>query len=338
MKKKLVVLAAAMLAILMLAACGAKSQEDVLKDLTAKVEDMKGYKAKAKMTLQVGDEPQTYDVDIWHNDPSYYRVNLSNPAKEQSQMILRNDEGVFVLTPALNKSFKFESDWPNNSSQAYLFESLVEDIKADKDAKFTATDKHYVFETATRYQNSQMLPVQEISFNKKDLTPASVKVMDADRNALVTVEFSEMDTKAAFDKNDFDMKKNMTGAQLEMPVTANVADSEFTVTYPTAAAEKGAELVEEKEVKTDNGKRVVLTYDGEKSFTLVQEKSTVVPAVTVSTTVNGDIQDLGFTVAAMTDRTITWTYDGVDYMLASNDLTPEEMTEIARSVQGSVVK
>jgi outer membrane lipoprotein-sorting protein len=338
MKKKLVVLVAAMLTVLMLAACGAKSQEDVLKDLSAKVEDMKGYKAKAKMTLQVGDEPQTYDVDVWHNDPDFYRVNLSNPAKEQSQMILRNEEGVFVLTPALNKSFKFESEWPNNSSQAYLYESLVKDIEADKEAKFTETKEHYVFETKTRYQNSQMLPVQEISFNKKDLTPASVKVMDADRNALVTVEFSEMDTKAAFDKNDFDMKKNMTGAQLEMPVSANVGDSEFTVHYPLAASEKGAELVEEKEVKTDDGKRVVLTYDGEKSFTLVQEKSTVVPAVTVSTTVNGDIQDLGFTVAAMTDRTITWTYDGVDYMLASNDLTPEEMTEIARSVQGSMVK
>ena len=237
MKKKLVVLVAAMVTILMLAACGAKSQEDVLKDLSAKVEDMKGYKAKAKMTLQVGDEPQTYDVDIWHNDPNYYRVNLSNPAKEQSQMILRNEEGVFVLTPALNKSFKFESDWPNNSSQAYLFESLVKDIEADKEAKMTETKNFYVFETKTRYQNSQMLPVQEISFNKKDLSPASVKVMDADRNALVTVEFSKMNMKAAFDKNDFDMKKNMTGAQLEMPVSASVGDSEFSVHYPLAASE-----------------------------------------------------------------------------------------------------
>ena len=101
---------------------------------------------------------------------------------------------------------------------------------------------------------------------------------------------------------------------------------------------KGAELVEEKEVKTDGGKRVVLTYDGEKSFTLIQEKSTMVPAMTVSTTVTGEIADLGFTIAAQTDRSITWSYGGVDYMLASNDLTPDEMTEIARSVQGSMVK
>ena len=31
--------------------------------------------------------------------------------KDQSQIILRNEEGVFVLTPALNKSFRFQSDW-----------------------------------------------------------------------------------------------------------------------------------------------------------------------------------------------------------------------------------
>ncbi len=49
-------------------------------------------------------------------------------------MILKNDDGVYVLTPALNKSFKFQSEWPENSSQAYLFESLVKDITEDKSA------------------------------------------------------------------------------------------------------------------------------------------------------------------------------------------------------------
>src|SRR5690606_17281840 len=111
----------------------------------------------------------------------YYRVNLKNTEKDQSQMILRNDEGVFVLTPALNKSFRFQSEWPENSSQAYLFESLVNDIKADPEAKFTATKDQYVFETKTNYKNNKMLPIQEITLNKKDLSPVMVKVMDPDR-------------------------------------------------------------------------------------------------------------------------------------------------------------
>ncbi len=323
------------LAVLALSACGTKSKEDVVKDLNGKVEEIKGYKANAKMTLEMGTEPQVYEIEVWHKDPSYYRVNLKNAQKDQSQMILRNDEGVFVLTPALNKSFRFQSDWPQNSSQAYLYESLVKDIVEDKEAKFTATKDHYVFETKTRYQNNQMLPTQEITIKKSDLSPVSVKVMDTDKNTLVKVEFTDVKFNAPFDKKDFDMQKNMTSAQLSVPVLAEVGSEEFSVKYPSEFP--GADLVDEKDITTDNGKRVVLTYDGEKSFTIVQEKANVMPASS-STTVSGEPVDLGFTIGALSNNTIKWTYQGVDYVIASNDLTEKELVEVARSVQESTVK
>lgn len=337
MKKKWFMLLAGLLVVLALSACGTKTQEDVVKDLDKKLEDVKGYKAEAKMTLQMGTDPQTYEIEVWHKDPDFYRVNLKNAQKEQSQMILRNNDGVFVLTPALNKSFRFQSDWPQNSSQAYLYESLVKDIMEDKEAKFSATKEHYVFETKTRYQNNQMLPVQEIKLKKSDLSPVSVKVMDPDKNALVTVEFSNVKFNASFDKKDFDMQKNMTGAQLEVPVMAEVEDQEFTVKYPQMDM-ADVKLVDEQEMKTEDGKGVVLTYDGEKSFTLVQEKAAVMPTSSVVTSVKGEPVDLGFTIGALSDNTISWTYQGVDYMIASNDLSPEEMSDIARSVQGEMVK
>jgi outer membrane lipoprotein-sorting protein len=324
--------------VMALAGCGEKSQKDVTKALDAKVKEMTGYKTNAKLTLQTGNEPQVYDVEIWHKKPNYYRVNLKNAQKEQSQMILRNDEGVFVLTPALNKSFKFQSDWPQNSSQAYLFESLVKDILKDPEAKFKATkDNHYVFETKTNYQNNQMLPGQEITINKKDLSPVSVKIMDTDRNVIVIVEFSKFEFNAKFDNDAFDMKKNMTGAQLEIPVMAELDKKPLTVLYP-ADIPAGIELIEEKEVNTADGKRIVLTYGGkEKSFTLIQERAKVAEAST-PTFVSGEPVDLGFTVGALSDNTLTWSYGGVEYMIASKDLSPEEMTMIARSVQGQAVK
>lgn len=337
MKKKWFMLLAGLLVVLALSACGSKTQEDVVKDLDKKLEDVKGYKAEAKMTLQMGTDPQTYEIEVWHKDPDFYRVNLKNAQKEQSQMILRNNDGVFVLTPALNKSFRFQSDWPQNSSQAYLYESLIKDIMEDKEAKFSATKEHYVFETKTRYQNNQMLPVQEIKLKKSDLSPVSVKVMDPDKNALVTVEFSNVKFNTSFDKKDFDMQKNMTGAQLEVPVMAEVEDQEFTVKYPQMDM-ADVKLVDEQEMKTEDRKRVVLTYDGEKSFTLVQEKAAVMPTSSVVTSVKGEPVDLGFTIGALSDNTISWTYQGVDYMIASNDLSPEEMSDIARSVQGEMVK
>ncbi|ASV67252.1 outer membrane lipoprotein carrier protein LolA [Cytobacillus sp. FSL W7-1323] len=339
MKKKFFWLLMGLAITVTLAACGTKSQEDVTKDLSSKLESLKSYKAEAKMTLQTGSEPQSYDIEIWHKNPEFYRVALKNTEKDQSQMILKNKEGVFVLTPALNKSFRFQSDWPNNSSQAYLYESLIEDIQNDKEAKFKATEDHYVYETKTSYQNNQMLPLQEITLNKSDLSPVSVKVMDAERTPVVTVDFSNVKFNEELDNKDFDTKKNMTGAQLEFPVMAEVAEEEdFTVFYPESLPE--VELVSEKEVETEEGKRVILTYEGEdKSFTMIQEKAVIVQTSGgEEAMMNGDPVDLGFTVGAVSDNMVSWTQNGVDYMIASTNLSKEEMIQIAQSVQGEVVK
>jgi outer membrane lipoprotein-sorting protein len=336
MRKKLWLLMAALVAVFSLAACGSKSQDDVVKELSGKLEDLSNYSVNAKMTLKMGQDSQVYNVEIWHKDPTFYRVNLQNAKKDQSQMILRNEQGVFVLTPALNKSFRFQSDWPQNSSQAYLYESLIKDIVSDKDAKFSSTKDYYVFETKTRYQNNSMLPFQEIKLNKGDLSPAVVKVMDPDHNALVTVEFSKVKFNAKFSKEDFDMKKNMTRAQLGQPAMAEVKDAAFTVKYPTFEL-KGTKMVKEDDVKIENGKRVVLTFDGKKSFTLIQEKVKVKEA-TAPTYVEGDLVDLGSTIGAVTDHSISWSQGGVDYMIASKNLTKQEMIDVAESVQGEAVK
>lgn len=323
--------------IVSLTACGDQSQEDVRKALDEKMEDLTSYKAEAKMTLTTGSEPQVYNVEIWYQQPSYYRVNLKNAQKDQNQMILRNDEGVFVLTPALNKSFRFQSDWPKNSSQAYLYESLVKDILNDSSAVFKKTKNHYVFETKTNYQNSKMLPKQEITLNKKDLSPAVVKVMDTDMNPLLTVEFSKVEFNPNFDKDAFDTAKNMTMAQLDVPTMAEGNDGVFEVMYPLDLP-AGVEPTEEKEIATEDGKRIILTYSGEKSFTLIQEKARVLPATSTAMFVEGEPIDLGFAIGALTENSLSWSYKGVDFMIASNDLTSEEMMMIARSVQGTSVK
>lgn len=338
MKRKVWMLVVALAATLVLSACGSKSQEDVVGNLKEKMEDLKGYKAKAKMTLQMGNEPQTYDIEIWHSKPNFYRVHLKNDKKEQSQMILKNKEGVYVLTPALNKSYKFQSEWPKNSSQAYLYESLIKDILMDKDAKFTSSKDQYVFETKTRYQNNKMLPYQEITFNKKSLSPKTVKVMDTDRKTLVSVQFTKVEFNAKFDSNAFDTDKNLTSSKLEIPANAKPEGTEFIVKYPTAKIGDTA-LLDEKEINTENGKRVVLTYTGDKAYTMIQEKAEILPtAAMVPTLIKGEMVDLGFAFGTLTNTSISWTYDGVDYMVASKDLTENELIEVAQSVQSEPVK
>lgn len=323
----------AMILVLAMTACGKKSKDDVVKDLNSKIEEISGYKAKADLTIKTGGKEQTYNIEILYKKPSYYKVSLANVEKGQSQIILRNDEGVFVLTPALNKSFKFQSDWPLDSSQVYLYESLVKDILLDKNATFTANDDTYEFETKTNYQNSTTLPTQKIVFNKKGLTPKLVQVLDADKNVTVEVKFSKLDVNAKIDDKAFDVSKNMKAAQeSEVPTLAQDDNSSFSVLYPSDdSLPDGVELKSEEKVKSDDSKRFVLSYGGEKSFTLIQEAATVAETST-PIQAEGEPVDLGRTIGAMTAQSISWSVDGVDYLLASEDLSQEEMITIASSV------
>ncbi|MDQ0208558.1 outer membrane lipoprotein-sorting protein [Alkalicoccobacillus murimartini] len=324
------------LMILMLAGCGEKTQEDVLEDLGTTLEDLSGYKAKATMQLETGNEPQTYDVEVWYQKEGFYRVVLNNKEKDQSQIILRNDDGVFVLTPALNKSFRFQSDWPKTTSQSYLYESLVADILTDQERTFSQDEEHYLFETATNYQNKN-LNKQQIYLNKKDLTPARVEILDAEQSPLVTLNFTEFEKNASFNDVDFEMEQNMTGAQLSEPTLAEPS-GEMEIYVPLYVPD-GTSSGESKEVETEDGTSYVQQYTGENSFTLIQKQTDVVPASTTSTTINeGQPVDLGFTIGVQTEDATMWSHNGIDFYLASTDLDAEEMANIARSVYGTLEK
>lgn len=318
--------------LIVLTACGEKSEEAVLKALDEQVEKVESYKMNAKMTFETGEEPQEYNVEIWHEKPRYYRIKLENENKEQSQIILRNDDGVFVLTPALNKSFRFQSEWPENNSQIYLYESLVNDVLNDSERLYIAEDKDYIFTTKTNYQNKNFSQ-QEITFNKKSLAPKMIKVMDQDANVLITAQFSNVEFNPEFDKDAFEMERNMTGAKLDIP-TMSSSDESTSILYPLYTAE--TTLTDEQEVTQGDGKQVVMTYtNDDHSFTLIQKKAeAAIEASAPVQFVHGEPVDLGFTIGVLTGDTISWTYDGMEFLLASADLDEEEMVAIARSVQG----
>lgn len=330
MKKKLVAMLLAITLVFSLAACGKKSKSDVVGSLSNQMEKISGYKADATLTINNGNDPQKYEVEIWHKKPAFYRVQLKNSRSDQNQIILRNKEGVFVLTPALNKSYRFQSDWPSNSSQPYLPESLVKDLVQDKDATFKSTKKGYVFETKTNYTNKQLLPTQQITFSKKGLTPESVKLLDSDKNVVLDVKFENVKYNTKFDKDAFDVKKNMTSARLSVPTSTNNESDLLVTMYPSKLME-GVTLEDQQEVKTENGVQVILSYKGKKSFTLIEEKSRISETGTMME-ISGEPVDLGHTVGALADKMITWSYGGTDFTIISKNLTQSELIQVAQSV------
>lgn len=317
-----------------LAGCGEKSQSDVVSDLSHKMDEMQGYKTDATMTFMHGQKKQTYSAQIWYKEPSYYKVVLSDASKKNVQVILRNQSGVYVMTPALNKSYRFQSDWPNNRSQYYLFQSLVKDIQKDQKSTMEKQNDAYVFKTKTQYPTKQ-LSYQTITVDKSSLKLKNVQVMDDNKNVVVDIKFNSFAWDPSFNKSDFDEKQAMTMAKAETPAMAKAA-TDFKVYYPTADLPKTVLSVMKPE-KTSAGKTFVLKYDGAKPFTLIESQSTP-QASTEPVAATGEPLNLGFTLAASTDNSLKWSQNGMDFFLVSNDLTTSEMQSIAESVNGQIVK
>src|SRR5690625_492278 len=321
--------------VIFMTACGAKSKEQVTDKLTKQVNGLESYEATAEMTLNTGQEEQKYLIDILYKAENYYRINLQNANNElEKQTILKNDDGVFVIIPGQQKPFKFQSDWPENSSQAYLYQSLVNDVLKDAESSFNATEDYFVYHVKANYQNSYQLPKQEIFFNKKTLSPALVNVLDNDGEVIVQVRFTSF---------NFNPEVNMSEFQVEEQAAKSMAtldhsddDIEFEVLYPLNTLQ--SELVDQKEVYFDDGKRVIMVFSGNKNFTLVQEKKVVEQTFTELYEVKGELIHLGFSTGGISDSSIEWSMGGVDYYLASDELTREELIEVAMSVQGREIK
>ena len=178
--------------ILLLSACGAASQEKVLKKVNGKWAETNGYELNASMEIKSGGEPRNYDVTVWHTKPDFYRVEVVESGKDVSQMIVRNADGVFVVTPTLNKMYKFQSDWPKKNSQAYLIGALAEDLAEDKNLVMKEEEKAYIFEAATRNSYKNSMPHQVITVDKKTLLPTSVVIMNDVKEEQIKITFKKI--------------------------------------------------------------------------------------------------------------------------------------------------
>lgn len=320
--------------------CGQKDAEDIVGNLGKKVESLKSYKAIGTMKIEAAEQSQEYDIEIWYKQPYYYRVVLSNKMTNVTQIVLRNDDGVFVLDPSLNKSYRFKSDWPESNGAVYLYHSLAKSIIDDQDRSFSMEDKEqYLFEVQANYQNKS-LSRQKIWLDQ-DLRPIKVDVFDPNETRLLEMSFTQFEFDVKFDADAFDMKRNLTGFDLNvLPMMAEVDSSDNFGVIEPAYIPDGVTKQSPKIVRNEEGRTVVIKYTGDFQYNLVETnpKSYMASAQENSKT---DIVDLGFGIGILTEmsdmNTLTWTYDGIDFKL-TGDLPVYEMVEVAKSVFGQTGK
>ena len=323
---------------IVLAACGAPSKENVTKKLSDKWNDSKGYELQATMEIKTGSEPRLYDVDVWHTKPDFYRVHVTQNGKEESQMIVRNEDGVFVVTPSLGKTYKFQSDWPAHNSQAYLIGALSEDIKADKNATMTEEEDAFVFETETRNNHRKVLPTQKIYINKKTWLPIYVSVLDENKEEQIRITFNKITLGTARNAKEYAVElktKNLNQPMMKRKM--RIPKMKGLKPIILRSIGQGSHFKLKKQLKTENGTRSFMTFGGEKEFTIVQERVQR-PEHKLPVSIEGDPVDLGFTVAAITDNSIRWESDGISFFIASETLTKDEMIEVALSMSADEMK
>ena len=325
MKKIVIVL---LVFCLLVTGCGINNQASITNDLKKKINSLNSYQVIGNLSVNNNDEIYNYDVEVKYKKNDYYKVTLINTSNDYKQIILKNNEGVFVITPALNKSFKFQSDWPNNTSQIYLLKALLNDIEKDKKTQFTKKDNTYTFKTKVNYPNNSKLSYQKIIFtNKLKLK----KVIVYDKNNIDNMTFSVVSFKINpnLSNKDFELDNVIkTKKAKKSAKTSQLDDVIYPLLLPT-----GTKLIEEEKIKKENGERVIMTYDGEKSFLLVEETAEVFNDFTIIPT-SGEPYQLMDTLGVMTSNSLSWTSGNIEYYIVSEVLSQDEMVEIAQSITG----
>ncbi|MDD2469710.1 MAG: hypothetical protein PHI22_02100 [Bacilli bacterium] len=311
----------------LLTGCGKYSEKDVVKDLSKKIEESKGYYLEAQMEIINNEDIYKYDVKVSYQDGDLFRVSLKNKANSHEQILLRNEEGVYVLTPSLNKSFKFQSEWPYNNSQSYILQTIIKDIKNDDNRAFEETENYYIFTTKVSYPNNRSLTKQVVYFDK-DLNLKEVQVLNNENNPEIKVKVSKVDMKATYKSKYFTLSENMQTAVVEEKVEPVMKIED--IIYPMYVPEKtslSAQNVMGKAV----GERIILTFKGEKPFILVEETATIEEEFTTIPTY-GEPAMLIDTYGSISDNSISWISNGLEYYLASDAIDIGELVDIAKSI------
>lgn len=341
MKKLLCLL----ICIVLLTGCG-NGGTDSLKNFKDYNSKKSSYELKGSMKLISNEDEFTYDITVGVKDNKYYKVSLINTISNNEQIILKNDDGVYVITPNLNKSFKFMSEWPNNSSQSYLLESLINDINNDSNASIKEKDEKYYIDALVNYPNNAKLHSETIITDKK-YNVENVQVKDEEGNTIMDVKINSINDSPKFSSDYFSLEQyNLTSEDVteddcmkeckedkeckdkcNSKTTSNILDE---IIYPLYVP-TDTFLSSKDTVNTDNGNRVILTFAGTDPFILVEEasvKNTEMEVIPVS----GEPIILGSTIGALSNNSIYWTNNGVDYYLTSNTLDSKEMLTIAESI------
>ena len=330
MKKKIMIIAAA--AVVVIAFLFLFLREKPFEDrLQQTLGSLNSYLLEGVMEVAEGEDTKSYDVSVKYlkqDDQDYFRVAMKDSGMNQEQEIIRNAEGVFVVTPTLNQIFKFQGNWPSNSLKPYLLQSMRE-IAADESTQIEQTEEGYQISAGVTYPNNRNFTQQEMVFSD-DLKIKSVQIFDDDHVLQMKMLFSKVDYEPGLTAEDFQVPQ-----QLEKETAAEPIADEDLPLMPMETF--GAVLSNSSVVENDGKVQYVLEYTGEKNFTIVEEVAES-EETTQTIIMSGSLVDGLNMVGRYDGNHMTSVINSVRYTIYSDDLSEEEMSAVLQSMQVVVMK
>lgn len=316
---------------LMLLGCGVKDEQEIIQDLTERIKELSSYQSHGKMVVRTGQEPVVYDVEVWYKKPHFYRVLLKNQKKKITQILLRNNQGVFVVTPHLKKSFRFQSDWPNRGGQVYLYQTIMNNIVQDQQRQFQTGEDDYQFEVSAQYA-AHAAPTRQRIWLDRDLYPKKVHVFSQDHERMIEVQFARFQANVSFDDDAFDLQRNMASSQSIHEARETAGKQQAIQAVIPAYVPKGSQFQDEQVIETTNGPVSMIRFRGKQPFTLMVKRPTMIEA---GLPVYGEPillnKGVGVFLTMGQRKQISWIDQQLEYELVGN-LPFEEMEKIANSI------
>lgn len=299
-------------------------------EMIEKLENLDTYILEGTMEVVKGEETRSYGLSVAYQkaENSYFKVVLNDKELNQEQIILRNDEGVYVVTPSLNQIFKFEGDWPMNTPKPYLLQTISSIMQQD-DAVLKKEKEGYLLEANVSYPGNESFHHEQIYFDK-DGKLEWLQIYNEDHVVQVKIVFSKVEYNVTIDKDYF-----VTPTVLESKVAAQTIQEEDLPLYPVNVFSSQLTNVTSMQV---NGKtKYILEYKGDKNFTVVQTV-TKEEETTKTVIMPGEMIDVLDIVGFYDGNHLHAVYQQIEFGVYSDDLAPEEMMKVIQSMQVAVMK
>ena len=159
----------------------------------------------------------------------------------------------------------------------------------------------------------------------KDGNLYKVEVINSENQPKIVMNFSKIDYNVNINDDSFNIDKNVVNnTETDIPVS-NIDGIVFPMYVPADTY-----LTSQDIITVEGGERAILTFNGEKPFTIIQE--TVSSQNSLNTSVDGEPYIIMDTIGVLSDSYVSWISNGIEYYVISEELTQEELITVANSI------